>query len=106
MSAAELARRSGLKPPTISNYLNHGSIPNTDSCVKLARALKLSPEVVTDAADKADVAALRLAEVRLTTAPSAMLDRAERIALALQNDPDVLDKWLDMGEAMAKVVTK
>jgi transcriptional regulator with XRE-family HTH domain len=105
-SPAQLSRRSGIKQPSLSAYLNQGTIPSIESQVKLALALGVPSEEVQRAAHSSELPSLDMAEeaVRYAILPSGEMDHAESIVLALRNDPAKLKLWLEMGEALAEVV--
>lgn len=106
MSPAQLSRLSGLKQPTISAYLNQGSIPSIESCSKIASALGVPvSEVLQRAYGMSAPEAESLSEVQPRYAQSTGpdLDDAERIVLALRGDQAKLKLWLEMGQALADV---
>jgi transcriptional regulator with XRE-family HTH domain len=49
MSQADLARSAGVSKDAISTYMHHRSLPSDTSLAKLARALRVDPEVLLPA---------------------------------------------------------
>jgi transcriptional regulator with XRE-family HTH domain len=103
MSAATLARLTGLTKAAISRYVLDRSIPNVDSCSRLAIALGMTTqEVLLVAHGLSVIAGWSQPTSSWVACESQSVEslRAERIVAVLQRRPDLLSHWLDIGEAL------
>lgn len=106
-SQSDLARASGLTRGTISNLLNEVASPNPQTCIQIAKAFELPPEVVLRKAGilppktKIDEDVERLAH-RIAQLPPEDQARVEAIInslLALNQNEGLTKKTLEAGEA-------
>ncbi len=90
MSQADLARASGITRGGISNLLNQVRKPDPDTCIAIAKALKLAPETV-----------FRAAGMLPPPPPDEPPTLAEWIQIFLQADPDTREELLQYAQYRA-----
>lgn len=99
LNQSQVATYIGMRPSGVNVWFSRGSIPNPQTCIKLAEFLKVPAETVLRLAghlppeDEPSFAELAHEPAEYT--------QAEHIVDALLRDTRKLKLWLEMGQALA-----
>ena len=100
MNMSSVATHIGARSGVVNAWFNRGTLPNPESCRKIARLFGVSPLYVMELAGHLDATDTSMAEEETAYHVREIDPRV--ITLARELDDRMLNLWVEMGELMAR----